>query len=134
MEKIESKLTESGGRLKDKRKILFATVKGDIHDIGKNLVALILKNHSYQIKDLGVDVPSSKIVDSAIKWGADIIALSSLMTTTMEGMGEVVDLLKKKDKDIPLLIGGAAVTEKYAKSKGARYGKDAVAAVKIFKV
>ncbi len=115
--------------MKYKRKLPFATVKGDIDDIGKNLVALILKNYSYRVRDFGVDVPSSRIVDTAIEWGSDVIALSSLMTITMEKMGDVAGLLKSRDKDFPLLIGGAAVTEKYVWSIRASYAKDVIAAV-----
>ncbi|MEA3506898.1 MAG: homocysteine S-methyltransferase family protein [Elusimicrobiota bacterium] len=130
MEKIEKKLISGGGKMKSSGKILFATVKGDIHDIGKNLVALILKNHSFQIRDLGVDISSDEIVDTAIEWGADIVALSSLMTTTMEEMAEVVKLLKRKKAGIPVMVGGAAVRRDYAESIGAHYANDAIEAVK----
>jgi 5-methyltetrahydrofolate--homocysteine methyltransferase len=112
-------------------KILIATVKGDIHDIGKNLVSLMLENHSFQVRDMGVDVGSEKIVREARKWRADIIALSSLMTTTMGRMDEIMDILKKEKLSIPVMIGGAAVTEKFAGSIGAYYGRDAVEAVKV---
>jgi 5-methyltetrahydrofolate--homocysteine methyltransferase len=130
MEQIEKKLSSAGEKMKSSGKILFATVKGDIHDIGKNLVALILKNHSFQIRDLGVDISADEIVDTAIEWGADIVALSSLMTTTMEEMGKVVRLLKNKNAGIPVMVGGAAVRGDYAKSIGAHYAKDAIEAVK----
>ncbi|MFH1414858.1 MAG: homocysteine S-methyltransferase family protein [Elusimicrobiota bacterium] len=131
MQLIEEKLQNEGREVFRRARILVATVKGDIHDIGKNLIALVLKNHSFEIRDIGVDVESEKIVDEACKWKADIIALSSLMTTTMERMKEVSDILKERGKDIPVMIGGAAITSDYADSIGAYYGRDAVEAVKI---
>jgi len=126
---VERKLKETKTR-SSRGKIIIATVKGDIHDIGKNLVALMLKNHSFEVKDLGVDVDSKKIVSEAKKQKADIIALSSLMTTTMGRMQEVIRLLKNERIGIPVIIGGAAVTGAYAREIGAEYGKDAVEAVR----
>ncbi|MFC2061904.1 homocysteine S-methyltransferase family protein [Elusimicrobiota bacterium] len=130
MEMIQKKIVSRGEVVKSKGKILIATVKDDIHDIGKNLVTMMLKNHSYDVEDMGVDVDPEKIVIEAKKWGADIIALSSLMTTTINNMGAVMKSLKKRKVNIPVLIGGAAVTAKYAESIGAHYAKDAVEAVK----
>ncbi len=131
MKIIEKKLKTEGKDIKKRGKILIATVKGDIHDIGKSLVALILKNHSFDVKDMGVDVDSGKIVTEAKRWNADIIALSSLMTTTMHEMQEIIIALDKKKLKIPVIIGGAAITGEYAKKIGAYYGRDAVEAVKI---
>lgn len=111
---------------KDKATIVIATVHGDIHDIGKNLVALMLKNHGFNVIDLGKDVPSEKIVDTAIKENAAIIALSALMTTTMQEMKNVVKLSKEKGCNAKIIIGGAVVTEDYAWEIGADgYSSDA---------
>ncbi|MFC2048890.1 homocysteine S-methyltransferase family protein [Elusimicrobiota bacterium] len=126
---IQEKITREGGIVTKKSRILIATVKGDIHDIGKNLVSLILENHSYEVKDMGVDVDSKEIVKEALSWGADVIALSSLMTITMANMQEVIDILKEKSVTLPVIIGGAAISKKYAESIGALYGKDAIDAV-----
>ncbi|MGM0441628.1 MAG: homocysteine S-methyltransferase family protein [Elusimicrobiota bacterium] len=131
MDIISDRIKEEGGSLNKKGKILIATVEGDIHDIGKNLVTLILKNHSFKVKDMGVDNSAGKIVEEARKWGADIIALSSLMTTTMGCMEKVVKKLKTRNMDIPVIIGGAAVRKNYAQKIGAYYGKDALKAVDI---
>lgn len=114
--------------------IVIATVEGDIHDIGKNLVSLMLKNHGFRLIDLGKDVPAEMIVNTAIKEQAKIIALSALMTTTMTKMKEVVDLVREKGLDIKIMIGGAVTTQEYATEIGAHgYAKDAADAVKLAK-
>jgi 5-methyltetrahydrofolate--homocysteine methyltransferase len=125
----------AGGKHKSKKaKILIATVKGDIHDIGKNLVVLMLENHSFEVRDIGVDADSKKIISEAKKFKPDILALSALMTTTMERMAEVAGLLQKENITVPVMVGGAAVTEKYARSIGAHYGRDAVDAVRVAEI
>lgn len=112
--------------------IVIATVEGDIHDIGKNLVALMLKNYGYRVIDLGKDVPAEKIVDTAIKENAAVIGLSALMTTTMMRMKEVVELAKVKNCQAKIIVGGAAITESFAEEIGADgYGKDAASTVKL---
>lgn len=112
--------------------IVFATVKGDIHDIGKNLVVLMLKNYGYHMIDLGKDVAKEKIVETAIKEDAQIIGLSALMTTTMMEMKEVVAYAKEKKCSAKIIIGGAVITESFAKEIGADgYSKDAADAVKL---
>ena len=112
--------------------IVVATVKGDIHDIGKNLVVLMLKNYGYDVIDLGKDVDSQLIIDTAVKENASIIGLSALMTTTMTAMKEVVELAKEQGVKAKIIIGGAVVTESYAKEIGADgYSKDAREAVKL---
>lgn len=112
--------------------IVFATVKGDIHDIGKNLVVLMLKNYGYHMIDLGKDVAKEKIVETAIKEEAQIIGLSALMTTTMMEMKEVVAYAKEKKCSAKIIIGGAVITESFAKEIGADgYSKDAADAVKL---
>ena len=94
--------------------IVVATVEGDIHDIGKNLVVLMLKNYGYHVIDLGKDVPADVIVDTAMNEGAKVIGLSALMTTTMMRMKDVVELAKEKGCTAKIVIGGAAITEKMA--------------------
>lgn len=114
--------------------IVIATVEGDIHDIGKNLVALMLKNHGYQVIDLGKDVPAETIVDTAIAENAALIGLSALMTTTMMKMKEVVALCKEKQCNSKIMIGGACITESFAEEIGADvYAKDAAESVVLVK-
>lgn len=114
--------------------IVIATVSGDIHDIGKNLVALMLKNHGFQIIDLGKDVPKEVIIDEAVKHNARIIAMSALMTTTMQEMKQVIDYAKEKKVNAKIMIGGAVITPEYAKEIGADgYSKDAAEAVRVAK-
>lgn len=120
------------GEEKKQGKVVIATVQGDIHDIGKNLVALMLKNYGFEVLDLGKDVASEHIVETAMKEQADLIALSALMTTTMTRMKEVVALKKERDCMAKVMIGGAVTTEEYAKEIGADgYSKDAQDAVKV---
>lgn len=110
--------------------IVIATVEHDIHDIGKNLVALMLKNYGYNVIDLGKDVKAEVIVDTAIKEKADIIGLSALMTTTMMEMKNVTELVHKKELDCKVIIGGAVITQGFADEIGADgYSKDAQEAV-----
>lgn len=112
--------------------IVVATVEGDIHDIGKNLVVLMLKNYGYNVIDLGKDVPAELIVDTAMKEGAKVIGLSALMTTTMMRMKDVVELSKEKGCTCKIVIGGAAITESFAEEIGADgYSKDAADCVKL---
>ncbi|MTI54602.1 MAG: homocysteine methyltransferase [Geosporobacter ferrireducens] len=112
---------------------LIATVKGDIHDIGKNIVSIMLQNHGFRVVDLGKDVPAEIIIQKAIAEKPDIIGLSALMTTTMQEMKVVVEELRSKGLNIPVMVGGAVVTKAYAASIGAEYAEDAVEAVKIAK-
>ena len=112
--------------------IVIATVEGDIHDIGKNLVALMLRNYGYRVLDLGKDVPKEEIVETAVKEGASIIALSALMTTTMMRMKDVVEYAKKKKVKAKVMIGGAVITQSFADEIGADgYSRDAAEAVKV---
>ncbi len=111
---------------------VIATVEGDIHDIGKNLVVLMLKNYGYNVIDLGKDVPASLIVETAMKENAEIIGLSALMTTTMMRMKDVVELAKEKGCTSKIVIGGAAINESFAEEIGADgYSKDAAECVKL---
>lgn len=119
---------------KPKATIVIATVEGDIHDIGKNLVALMLKNYGFRVIDLGKDVPKEVIIETAKKEQADIIALSALMTTTMQQMKHVIEYAKEQGVTAKVLIGGAVITQEYADEIGADgYSKDAAEAVKVAK-
>ncbi|MBQ6589200.1 MAG: homocysteine S-methyltransferase family protein [Butyrivibrio sp.] len=114
--------------------IVIATVHGDIHDIGKNLVALMLKNYGFNVIDLGKDVPREEIIKAAKENDAKIIALSALMTTTMKEMKNVVDLAHAENLDAKIIIGGAVVTQDYADEIGADgYSSDAADAVRVVK-
>lgn len=115
-----------------KGKIVFATVEGDIHDIGKNLVVLMLKNYGYEVIDLGKDVPASEIVSKAIETGAQIIGLSALMTTTMMRMKDVVDEVKARKCTAKVIIGGACINKSFMDEIGADgYSEDAADCVKL---
>lgn len=115
-----------------KTKIILATVKGDIHDIGKNLVALMMKNQGFAVYDLGKDVSAATIVNQAKEINADLIGLSALMTTTMVGMKDVINLAKQEGLQAKFIIGGAVVNEAFAREIGADgYAEDAYRAVKL---
>lgn len=114
--------------------VVIATVEGDIHDIGKNLVALMLKNYGFHVIDLGKDVPKEVIIEEAKKQGAQVIALSALMTTTMQQMRHVIDYAKSRQVDARIIVGGAVITQEYADEIGADgYSQDAADAVKLTK-
>ena len=114
--------------------VVIATVEGDIHDIGKNLVALMLKNHGFHVIDLGKDVPQAKILETAKEHHAEFIALSALMTTTMQRMREIVAAAREEGITAKIIIGGAVITQDYADEIGADgYSKDAADAVKLAK-
>lgn len=114
--------------------VVIATVEGDIHDIGKNLVALMLKNYGFHVIDLGKDVPKERIIEAAREHNAQVIALSALMTTTMQQMRHVIDYAKQQQVDAKIIVGGAVITQEYADEIGADgYSKDAADAVKLTK-
>ncbi|MBA7473962.1 hypothetical protein ES707_09309 [subsurface metagenome] len=117
-----------------KGKFAIVTVKGDIHDIGKNIVAILLKGAGYEVNDLGTDVPTEKIVEIVREYKPDYLGLSALLTTTMVAMGEVIEALKEnglRDK-VKVLIGGAAVSNEYAREIGAdAYCVDGFEAIKV---
>lgn len=114
--------------------VVIATVEGDIHDIGKNLVALMLKNYGFKVIDLGKDVPKERIIEAAREHHAQVIALSALMTTTMQQMKHVIAYAKEQDVDAKIIVGGAVITQEYADEIGADgYSKDAAEAVKLTK-
>ena len=117
-----------------KGKFAIATVQGDIHDIGKNIVAILLKGSGYEVHDLGIDVPTEKIIGFIKKENPDYLGLSALLTTTMTGMGVVIEALKDNGlrDSIRVLIGGAAVSDDYAQEIGAdAYCLDGFQAIKM---
>ena len=127
MKILEPLLAEAG--VKPLGKIAVGTVKGDLHDIGKNLVAMMFKGGGFQVEDLGVDCDAQKFIDAA-KGGAQIIAMSALLTTTMPGMKDVIDALKSTGVDVKTMIGGAPITQGYADEiKADGYAPDAASAV-----
>ena len=117
-------------KVQPKGVVVIGTVKGDLHDIGKNLVAMMLRGNGYKIVDMGVDVAPEKFVAAARDNGADVIALSALLTTTMVQMKAVVETVEASNLGIPVVIGGAPVTREYADQIRARgYAPDAASAV-----
>ncbi len=127
--RLEPLLAETAGV--EKARIVMATVEGDIHDIGKNIVCLMLKNHGFEVIDLGKDVPAARIVDEAEASGAAIIGLSALMTTTMVRMEDTVRLARERGLTSRIMVGGAVVTEAFARAIGAdAHAADAVDAVR----
>ncbi|MCD7729303.1 MAG: homocysteine S-methyltransferase family protein [Clostridia bacterium] len=120
----------SAGAVK-KLKIVIATVKGDIHDIGKNIVKTLLENYGFNVLDLGKDVPPQTIVDAAISTGAKVVGLSALMTTTVVSMKETIELLNEQYPECRTLVGGAVLNKDYAEMIGAtKYAKDAMESVR----
>lgn len=131
-EKIKEKIPAGSS---NKCKIVIATVKGDIHDIGKNIVKLLLENYGFAVYDLGKDVPAEKIVSKAKETGANIICLSALMTTTVPSMEETIKLARAELPDAKIVVGGAVLTREYADRIGAdKYAKDAMETVRYAEV
>ncbi|MCR5781197.1 MAG: homocysteine S-methyltransferase family protein [Clostridia bacterium] len=129
---IRKTMAEAGIKPDDTKRIILATVKGDIHDIGKNILKVLLENYGFTVIDLGKDVPPEKVVEAAKKHAAGIVGLSALMTTTVPAMKETVELVHKELPGVPVMVGGAVLTQEYADMIGADYyGKDAMASVKI---
>jgi len=115
-------------------KVLIGTVQDDIHEIGKNLVSTMLSSNGFEVVDLGVNVPASDFLKKADEQKANIVAMSALMTTTMPRMAEVITPLKKKSKAVKVMVGGAPVTDTYAKEIGADgYSGDASSAIEVAK-
>jgi len=130
-ERLEPLLKSAGTCLKKKGTIVLATVKDDIHDIGKNIVSLMLKNHGFEVIDLGKDVPDREIIDAAVRHKPQAVGLSALMTTTMVRMESIIRQAREAGLSCPFLVGGAVVTKAYADSIGAHYAKDGVDAVRV---
>lgn len=131
-EYLRSELAKSGVKGATKGPIVIATVKGDIHDIGKNIVRSLLENYGFEVIDLGRDVAPETIVDTVLKTKCRLVGLSALMTTTVGAMAETIAALKATDPEIKTFVGGAVLTEEFAKEIGATwYAKDAMASVRI---
>lgn len=129
-EVLRISILESGGAPIKKGRLALATVKGDIHDIGKNIVKTVLENYGYEVLDLGKDVPPEKICSAVSEQGIALVGLSALMTTTLPSMEESIRMLKALPTAPAIIVGGAVVTEDYARSIGADfYAKDAREAV-----
>lgn len=134
-EVLKDNLTKNHGEKITSEKILLATVQGDIHDIGKNIVKLILENYGYDIIDLGKDVPIEKIVSTVKKENIKLVGLSALMTTTVKNMEDTIIALKEEGFDTKVMVGGAVLNPEYANMIGADYyAKDAREAVDIAKI
>ena len=122
----------TGAKIESKATFVLATVKGDIHDIGKNIVKLLLENYGYNVIDLGKDVEPQAILDAVISEKAEFVGLSALMTTTVPAMEETVKLIKEKAPFCKSIVGGAVLTKDYAEKIGAdKYAKDAMDAVRF---
>ncbi len=129
---IRERLSKEGNAQISNGKIVLATVKGDIHDIGKNIVKVLLENYNYEIIDLGRDVPKEKIIEAAVENDVKLIGLSALMTTTVKNMEETIEALKQVNQNYVVMVGGAVLNEDYANMINADYyGKDAKEAVAI---
>jgi len=128
---LEPYLKDDDSKRGKRTVVLLATVRGDIHDIGKNIVALMLNNHGFDVVDLGKDVSAEKIIREIKRHKSSIVGLSSLMTTTMVNMKEVVDKAKQQGLNCRFIVGGAVVTRSFARSLGAEYAGDSVEAVRV---
>jgi 5-methyltetrahydrofolate--homocysteine methyltransferase len=122
---------EAEAGIEKKGTVVMATVKGDIHDIGKNIVVLLLRNYGFDVIDLGKDVPADRIIQAAKDNNADIIGLSALMTTTMTEMPKVARMAADAGLKARIMVGGAVLDNEYANSFGAHYSKDAYSAVRL---
>ena len=127
---LKDSLEENGREGQKKHKIILATVKGDIHDIGKNIVKVLLENYSFDVIDLGKDVSPETIAECAVKEDVSLVGLSALMTTTVVSMETTIKLLREKKPDCKVMVGGAVLNQEYADMIGADfYGKDAMQSV-----
>ena len=130
MEILEPLLAAAGAKARGI--FVVGTVKGDLHDIGKNLVAMMMKGAGWKVVDMGVDVDAAKFVQAAIDEKADVVGLSALLTTTMVNMKSVIELAKNKDCKAKIVVGGAPLTQSYANEIGAHgYAPDAATAVEV---
>jgi 5-methyltetrahydrofolate--homocysteine methyltransferase len=131
-DEVKSAIEASGTAQEKKGKILLATVKGDIHDIGKNIVKLLLENYGFDVIDLGKDVPPEVVVKTVIETKAKLVGLSALMTTTVPAMEETIKLLNTQAPWCKTVVGGAVLTQEYADKIGAdKYAKDAMETVRF---
>ncbi len=128
---IKAKIVASGSQEESKGKIVVATVKGDVHDIGKNIVKVLLENYGYDVIDLGKDVDPEKVVETVLKEDIKLVGLSALMTTTVPAMEETIKQLRKSAPDTKVCVGGAVLTQEYSDMIGAdKYAKDAMETVR----
>ena len=131
-EVIKAHMDRSGQAQESKGKVILATVKGDIHDIGKNIVKVLLENYGYEVIDLGKDVPPEKVVEAAVRDHVQVVGLSALMTTTVPSMEETIAQLREHAPWVKVMVGGAVLTKEYADTIGAdRYCRDAMASVEF---
>ena len=129
-EAIKEYVASQGVTQEKKGTIVIATVKGDIHDIGKNIVKVLLENYGYDVIDLGKDVPPETVVEAVKESHAPLVGLSALMTTTVESMEETIRQLRREVPECRIMVGGAVLTQEYADMIGADfYGKDAMQSV-----
>ena len=134
-EVIKRRIARRGGSGISKGKIIIATVFGDVHDIGKNIVKVVLENYGYTVIDLGRDVPKETVVEAAFRENAGIVGLSALMTTTVSSMAETIEALRRADYPGKIMVGGAVLTPEYAAEIGADYyARDAKQAADIAKI
>ncbi|MGI5984121.1 MAG: homocysteine S-methyltransferase family protein [Sakamotonia sp.] len=127
---LKEQMARSGVEREERGTVILATVKGDIHDIGKNIVKVLLENYGFQVMDLGRDVPPEAVVSAAVREKAPVVGLSALMTTTVPAMEETIRLLRERAPWVKIMVGGAVLTKEYADSIGADgYCKDAMASV-----
>ena len=131
---IKAKLAQDSTNKVSKGKIVIATVHGDIHDIGKNIVKVVLENYGYQVIDLGKDVPPETIVETVLKEDIELVGLSALMTTTVPAMSKTISMLRNAKCNCKIMVGGAVLTPEFAKEIGADfYAKDAKQSADIAK-
>ena len=129
-ELLRSAMTREGERPAAKATVVLSTVKGDVHDIGKNIVKVLLENYGYQVVDLGKDVSPRAVADAVVREHAAFCGLSALMTTTVGSMEETIRQLKEARPDCRVMVGGAVLNQEYADMIGADfYGKDAMQSV-----
>lgn len=127
---LKEQIADSGEQVEKKEKVVLATVKGDIHDIGKNIVKVLLENYSFDVVDLGKDVPPETVLETVKAQNIRLVGLSALMTTTVASMEETIRLLKKEVPECKVMVGGAVLNQEYADMIGADfYGKDAMQSV-----
>jgi 5-methyltetrahydrofolate--homocysteine methyltransferase len=132
MELLKPQLTKSEGAMRGK--VVVATIRGDLHDIGKNLVSMMLLGSGFDVVDLGVDVKVSGLIERAAAEKADIIGISALLTTTMVGMEPAVEMIRKENQRVKVMVGGAPVTQEYAAGIGADgWAPDALRAINVAK-
>jgi len=131
---VKSAIAAKGGQSESRGRVVLATVKGDVHDIGKNIVKTLLENYGFEVIDLGKDVEYEAVVDAAVKYDVRLVGLSALMTTTLKSMEETIKLLHERGVSCKIVVGGAVLTPEYAKKIGADfYAKDAKETVDIAK-